>query len=316
MKKCAVCNNVDGLKTYFVREMMFGFRDEFEYFHCSKCNCLQIAEIPENIQDYYPDNYYSFQKPELKKLGYLRKKRDTYALFGKGLTGKLLNLYLPGTKLEILAEAHIHENSKILDVGSGNGKLLLELNQIGLQNLLGVDPYVENDIELVNGIKILKKTIHEITGQYDLIMFHHSFEHMSDPRETLNTVSRLLSSKGYCIIRVPTTSSYAWKHYKENWVQLDAPRHFFLHSVDSMKILAEENNLVIEKVIYDSTAFQFWGSEQNAHDIPLKGERSYAINPEKSIFSKEEINQYKEKAKELNKAGQGDACAFILRHKK
>jgi len=36
---------------------------------------------------------------------------------------------------------------------------------------------------------------------------------------------------GWCVIRIPTVSSFAWEHYREQWVQLDAPRHFFLHKV-------------------------------------------------------------------------------------
>lgn len=42
--------------------MMFGFRDEFTYFECSKCGCIQIIEIPRNMGKYYTPNYYSFKK--------------------------------------------------------------------------------------------------------------------------------------------------------------------------------------------------------------------------------------------------------------
>jgi len=34
-----------------MREMMYGFRDEFIYIECSECGCLQIAEIPEDISN-------------------------------------------------------------------------------------------------------------------------------------------------------------------------------------------------------------------------------------------------------------------------
>ena len=45
-----------------IKEMIFGFRDEFTYFECSKCGCLQIMQIPRNMGKYYPSNYYSFKK--------------------------------------------------------------------------------------------------------------------------------------------------------------------------------------------------------------------------------------------------------------
>jgi hypothetical protein len=54
---CKICTNPHNNKTFQIREMMFGSREEFLYFECSKCGCLQIAEIPENIEKYYPPNY-------------------------------------------------------------------------------------------------------------------------------------------------------------------------------------------------------------------------------------------------------------------
>ena len=30
--------------------MMYGYRDEFKYYHCSKCGCLQINNIPKDLE--------------------------------------------------------------------------------------------------------------------------------------------------------------------------------------------------------------------------------------------------------------------------
>lgn len=47
---------------HILPEMMFGFGEEFAYFECSKCGCLQISEIPVDISKYYPSDYYSFSQ--------------------------------------------------------------------------------------------------------------------------------------------------------------------------------------------------------------------------------------------------------------
>jgi hypothetical protein len=78
---CRICGNFDDNKIYTAREMMFGFRDEFDYIECSKCGCVQIVEIPKNINKYYPPNYYSYQFKSqkfslYKRLGLLRKKMN------------------------------------------------------------------------------------------------------------------------------------------------------------------------------------------------------------------------------------------------
>ena len=155
-------------------------------------------------------------------------------------------------------------------------------------------------------------TIHDLNQEFDLITFHHSFEHIFDPLKTLESVHRLLSKEGVCLIRMPTVSSYAWKHYRENWVQLDAPRHFFLHSVQSIKILAEKANLKLVKVRYDSIAFQFLGSEQYLKDIPLESDRSYSKGKKNSMFSKNDRRNFKKRAHQLNLENQGDQAAFYL----
>lgn len=314
--ECRICSNSETLTEYKVKEMMFGLKEEFFYFQCNKCNCLQILEIPNNMEKYYPPNYYSYNSlPPKNKSSiseFLKRERNKYAVFNKGFIGKVMFNNFPNAEFRILSKVPLKKDSKILDVGCGNGIFLLELQKLGFTNLEGVDPFIESDINYESGVKIFKKFIHEIEDKKDIIIFNHSFEHLDNPLETLQSVSKLLNKGGFCIIRVPTTTSYAWKHYAENWVQLDAPRHFFIHSQESMSLLTKKASLSLEKTIYDSTAFQFWGSEQYLKDIALRDENSYAENPKKSIFSKKQITDFEKKARELNKNKQGDSCAFII----
>lgn len=87
---------------------------------------------------------------------------------------------------------------------------------------------------------MVKGTIHDIEGEFDLIMFHHSLEHMSEQRGVLARVRKLLATGGWCLIRLPVVPNDAWQEFRENWVQLDAPRHEIIHSVDSLTRLAGE----------------------------------------------------------------------------
>lgn len=314
--RCRICGNSTQNRSYEIKEMMFGFRDIFTYFQCSQCNCLQIKEIPPDISKYYPEKYYSFEPVEelrnpLKNL--LKKMRDSYAIFNKGILGKLLFILYPNEKLRTLYKTNINKQSRILDVGCGSGLLLYSLKNIGFHSLLGIDPYINKDIRYENGLTILKKSVFQITEKWDLIMFNHSFEHISNPIETLQQCSELLNNGGVCLIRIPTVSSYAWNYYKANWVQLDAPRHFFLYSIDSINLLTQQSELRLEEIVFDSFEFQFWGSEQYLRDIPLRAENSYLNNPSKSIFTHSQIKSFKNKAKKMNLLKQGDQAAFYLR---
>lgn len=314
--KCRICGNDKENRSYKPKEMMLGLRDEHDYFECAQCGCLQIVNVPENLPDYYPENYYSYKRSKssnpIKK--WLISHRDNYAAVGNSQLGHLISLFSPEPKLTTLKRIQLNKkSSRIMDVGCGAGNLLHSLKDIGFENILGIDPFNDSDITYDNGLVIEKKSIHEASGKWDLIMFHHSFEHVYDQSEVLQKVHDLLDVNGQCLIRIPTVSSYAWVHYGIDWVQLDAPRHLFLHSVESMRQLAENNGYKLEHVIYDSNALQFWGSEQYKQDIPLRDKRSYAEGIEHSIFTKKEIKAFEKRAKELNSHDQGDQAAFYLR---
>ncbi len=319
--QCKICYNSKNNTIYTVREMMFGNGDYYTYFECSECGCLQISEIPGDISALYPPEYYSFhlQSPEASYKGIsssLKKIRNRFAILKQGgITGHIIYRIYPNEIMKMLHLTGITQNSKILDIGCGSGVLLYDLQEIGFQKLLGVDPFINDDIVYSNGLKIVKKNISEISGKWKLIMFHHSFEHIPDPFELLSQIPRLLSDDGVCLIRIPTVSSYAWKHYRENWVQLDAPRHFFLYSIESIRILAEKSNLKIDKIIYDSNELQFWGSEQYIRDIAFTDPRSYFKNPGASIFNSKEIKLFRKKSKKLNEQNQGDSIGVFLKLK-
>ncbi len=313
--RCRICGNEHGNQTYSVKEMMFGYGDVFQYFQCASCSCLQIADIPVSLSKYYPDNYYSYQPRSVQSSmnNFLIGLRNNYAVLGIGYIGRLLYAIRPLEEYRFLYRLSVSRDTSILDIGCGAGTLLCYLRELGFRNLLGIDPFSAQDIEYHNGLRIKKGDIDSVEGKWDLVMFNHSFEHVPDPAETMQRAADLLTPGGHMIIRIPTVSSYAWKHYAVNWVQLDAPRHLYLHSVDSMIIMANQTGLDLHSVIYDSSAFQFWGSEQYIAGIPLRDQRSYSVNPKESIFSRHDISIFDKRAKKLNKAEQGDQAVFYLR---
>ena len=149
-------------------------------------------------------------------------------------------------------------------------------------------------------------------GFYDFIMMHHSLEHIPDQINTFQHISRLLKKEGIALIRIPVSNSFAWKQYRMNWVQLDAPRHLFLHSENSINILATSNGLKIKKIIYDSLGFQFFGSELCERGILLQDHKLYLKKNGTKIFSKLQLYNWKKRSKELNKNKTGDMCCFYL----
>lgn len=317
MNICGICQNTSGNKNYVFREMMLGTRDEFDYFVCANCGCLQITDIPEDMARYYPDTYYSLQSQKNKKTSplkkFLKKQRLQYCLGENNFINKILTkIYKPPQYFEWFKGLNLTTTSKILDVGCGSGDLLLSMHKEGFTNLTGVDPFIAQDIHHENNVTIHKCDIAELQSQFDCIMMHHSFEHAANPLALLAKIKEALADNGRILLRIPLCDSYAWRTYGEHWVQLDAPRHFFLHTKKSISLLADKAGLRITKIVYDSNEFQFLGSEQYKQDIPLNASRSFTNSPEKNIFTKEKIIAYRELAKKLNNEHNGDQACFYL----
>ena len=311
---CRICGNSENNKVYNIKEMMFGLGEEFMYFECSKCGALQITEVPKNLEKYYPEDYYSYnintQSINIIKK-FLRRKLHSYLIWKQGIVGRLLSYIHYNSEVASIGDVEgINKDSKILDVGCGRGRLLHILRDLGFKHLYGVDPYIEEDI-IDKNITIWKKTIYDIPSsiKFDLIMFHHSLEHMLDQLETLREARYLLSKNGTILVRIPIKSEYIWHKYKTHWVQIDAPRHFIIHTLKSFEILTKKVGLKIEKIVFDSTNFQFWGSELYKMGVPLVvGSKDI-----KAYFSTEQLWKWGRQSKKLNKLQQGDQAVFYLK---
>jgi SAM-dependent methyltransferase len=295
--------------------MMFGYRDEFTYLECASCGCLANVSVPDDLGKYYGAGYYSMaaSRSERGALYQWMKGIRTRAYLGReGLLGAtLLKAFGPPALPEWVKRAGVKQDSSILEVGCGSGSLLRSMRSEGFNRLTGVDPFIEHDIDYGNGLRIRKTSVTEMRGSYDYIVLEHSFEHMPEPQATLAALCALLSPLGTLIIAIPLVG-YAWECYGVDWVQLDAPRHLYLHTERSLRILAAQANVKVVDVIYDSGAVQFWGSEQYRMDIPLLDARSHRVNPANSAYSPQAILEFQHRAAELNERRLGDQATFLL----
>lgn len=307
---CAICGG-SARPRVVASERMFGWGGDYRYDMCADCGCLQLRDVPDSMEPFYPSGYYAFTElasPTAARHLY-RRIRDA-VLFGRARVARALVLPMLPRRVsdsgEWLARSRAEPRSRILDVGCGAGTLLRRLVDAGYANAQGVDPFIEADIWYRGRVLVHRARLEEIDGQFDVIMMHHSLEHIGPQVGTMAAVARMLAPGGTCLIRVPIVSSFSWEEYQDRWVQLDAPRHLFLHSRESLRRLAEGAGLRVERVVYDSTVFQFEGSELYRRDIPLK---DAALHPPTRL----QRIKYAVRARLLNTQQRGDQAAFYLR---
>jgi len=309
---CRICGAAaSNAKLYIAAEMMFGTREQFEYFQCTDCGCLQIADIPVDLSRYYPDGYYSGRVESPLKI-WAKGRRVRHEIGRLSPIGAYISrAYGPDPCARAITLGNVKRDDAILDVGSGSGKHLRPLRAAGFRNLLGVDPFTKQEFTS-KGLQIRRSHLQDIDGEYRLIMMHHSFEHMPDPHVVLAAAVRRLTSDGLLLVRIPILG-YGWQTYGVNWAELDAPRHIYLHTRQSFERLARRHGLDVIDVTFDSTDLEIWASEQYLRGIAHTSKHSYAVDHKASVFTADEISSFKRLIGEQNRAEASGRAAFILR---
>jgi SAM-dependent methyltransferase len=298
-----------------VREMMFGTREEFCYHQCADCDCLQIDVIPEDIGRHYPADYYSYDLRRHHLLKRCRRGlRRRWILTAPGAAAAVLGAFSHSDQLfHMYRRLGLKLGSQLLDVGAGSGGHVLELRDAGVAGAIGLDPFLKDNVVLRGETLVYRKALEDMAGAFDFVTFHHSLEHMPGQVEALSQAKRLLAPGGQVLVRIPTVSSEAFERYREHWVNLDAPRHFFLHSHRSLEIAASKTGLKVSRLWCDSTAMQFMASEQYLRDIPLIRARSASTGKGGELFSSTERKEYARRTAELNRNLRGDTICAVLR---
>jgi SAM-dependent methyltransferase len=298
---CKFCGSQE-LEFFTAAERMLGMGGQFRYAECKVCGSLQLDAIPADLSVYYPPNYYSFGGLSTSGFGMKVLKHFRMRAF----------LWL-GVEWQAprygywLKKVHPGFSARIADVGCGNGQLLYELYAAGYSDLHGYDPYIGEDRYLSPGLTLWKKRIEESEYHFDLIMMHHSFEHMEDPHQVLKSCFEKLIPGGKLLIRCPVADAQVWKEKRDLWVQLDAPRHLIIPTLKGLKSKAESLGFILDEVEFDSTDFQFWGTE-----LYERGELLQEIKAVE-FFSPIEREALKQKAHQYNQQGKGDQACFYLR---
>ena len=290
--ECTVCGAKTG-KEHIFREMMFGTRREFSYWECLACGCLQIERVPDDLADHYPASYYSFSthSSAWKKLYYRAH------FLAPTLMRRLRRC---SADISSVIVAKPSKNTRILDVGSGAGRLVEILRSLGF-DAHGIDPFLTSE-----GPYVRRTSLQDAGGIWDLIMFHHSLEHMQNHIEALRCARSKLAAGGICLVRIPV-ATWAWEYYGRDWVQLDAPRHLVIHTPKSFRLTAESAGFQIVQTIFDSDGFLFRGSELYRRDFSLLDVRS------RGQFSPKSLRGFRAQADKLNMKQNGDQAAFFLK---
>ena len=310
-RACRVCSGATS-PALRAREMLFGTREPFDYVECRNCGCVQRASLPVAAQEAYRSDYYTqLQAVRPGRIGGLCGARAAWTRFRLGAGGfrRLVSGRRYG-RMDWFRRTQTGLDDAILDVGCGSGRLLARMRADGFRSLVGLDPGLSPDVKDLSGLRWTRDLVEQHSGRYRLVMAHHSFEHMDDPRNALQAMAALVEPGGFVLLRVPRADSWAYRHYGADWCQLDAPRHAHLLTRKSIEILCAGAGLRIAHVEDDSGPFQIWGSELYRKDV-ARAELEKAPLPGRLRNWLARLRA-RSQALDLRRQGLGDQACFYL----
>lgn len=216
------------------------------YWNCEKCDALYLNPRPlaTTIGRAY-SQYYTHQETEISKLQEIKtriRNENISIRLGANLEPRL---HLPSLmkKISLLLNSLIsipytwemlaRKKGNFVDVGCGSGDVVLQAKQFGW-NAIGI----EIDAKAVQtgqskGLNIVNGTYEELmkySEYFDCIVCSHVLEHLYDPIECINIMSKALKPKGILLLSLPNSTSELRYFFGENWRGLEAPRHISIPS--------------------------------------------------------------------------------------
>jgi 2-polyprenyl-3-methyl-5-hydroxy-6-metoxy-1,4-benzoquinol methylase len=229
---CPVCLNAATVPSLTGADLLFESSPRtFTLNACPSCRCLFLNPMPgnEEIAGFYPAQYWwnSAKPGALKKLESIYRKG---ALSGH---------------IAFITRAAGHRNGlDLLDVGCGSGTLPGLLRQRGFRTM-GVDFSAEaaQVAASENGVRVIVGSLMQAAfsdRSFDIVTLFHVMEHVTNPREVLSEVSRILRPDGVVVLQVPNIDSWQFKAFGAKWYGLDIPRHVIDYSKSAMlRLLAD-----------------------------------------------------------------------------
>lgn len=230
--KCIICGDSRWKYLFAARDRMFGSPGEFKEFQCTHCGFVRLDPMPppKELKKYYPSKKYYSYSPKTKP-----------SFFGRLRSFLIVNKFL-----SLVPAMPKGKPGKIFDIGCGSGDTLALLKIIGW-DVYGLD-IDSNAIKAAHarGLKNVQLGAYEDLKRYpdnffDVIRLYHAIEHLDDPQVCIELVYKKLKKGGQVIIGTPNVQSLVAKIFGEYWYNLDAPRHLYLFSPNTLRLLLIEH---------------------------------------------------------------------------
>lgn len=208
---CPLCK-IQSPEHFSVKDLNQHISDTiFHYYLCPLCRLIFLFPVPDDLGSYYLSTYPAYQMPSSQELE-IKAMQEHYKLdtIQKFVTkGRLLEIGPSYGAFSYLAKKAGFEVEAI----EMDARCCAYLTEV-----IGIRAFNTNDIN----------TSLEKLMPYNVITLWHVIEHLPNPWDTLDTISRKLLPGGVLVIAAPSPSALQFRIFGRYWVHVDAPRHLQL----------------------------------------------------------------------------------------
>lgn len=235
---------------------MFGLAGKFFLKKCNQCFLVFLDPQPVGSQfkKYYPSKkYYAYNKNDTKGFFEILREYLVKHYYSPNFLSLLITTFIKN----VPAMPSYCRNGKILDLGCGTGDTLVLLKKLGW-DVYGID-IDENAISVgkkrgLDNLKLgtYKDIVTYPDSYFDAVRLYHVIEHLDNPALCLSLIKKKLKKGGELIIGTPNMQSFTSLIFKSRWYNLDSPRHLFLFSPRTLRMLAEKEGYLVRNIEFCS----------------------------------------------------------------
>ena len=203
---CTLCNE----KT----DLLFKTKDwnrkvsseTFTYWRCRSCELIFLSNIPDNLGDYYGEEYY--RVPSIEKLKKVARA-ESYQL-------DMIQKFI--------------KTGRLLEVGPGFGVFAHQAKQAGFEvDVIEMESRCCEYLSRVIGVNVFESdSPHKVieTGpMYDVIAAWQVIEHLPNPWNFIKSAANHLVTDGVLLVATPNPAAFQFEILRSSWPHVDAPRH-------------------------------------------------------------------------------------------
>jgi len=247
---CPYCGNDNTKKLFSSVDRLNHIPGQWNLVECIECDLVYTNPRPDKIEmlNFYPDSYGPYQdieEPKTKNDFLVNDKfcfkqkinrqlmRQHFNYFSDQINSSLiLKLFTWPLKhrkeINLLPKWPEHPQARALEIGCSHGSRMVALKELGW-NVFGIErsPKVAEKAR-GKGLSVRTGNLDDfdfMNEPFDAIIMNMVLEHMPNPGETVNRISRWLKPNGELLISVPDFNGVESKWFKTYHYGMQVPTH-------------------------------------------------------------------------------------------